>query len=759
MGRWLAGWFLYCCVLGNVAAGQLSAPPASQMNSEMLKQLNQAYIERYGKPVDGDKSRFINRLILQRAPYLQRHATNPINWQTWSDDAFKQAAQSNKLIFLSIGYSTCHWCHVMEQDSFVKTDIAELLNSDYISIKVDRETLPAVDEIYTAALNLVKGTSGWPITAILNAKGEPLFIESFLPHQKLKQLLLRMSGIWPAQAEFLNLQAQSLMTLVKQQQQLSHSQPWDGKALSDVQGKVLALLDKRHGGFTGAQKFPQEAALLLLLDNLAREDNRELSDLVTLQLEQMAGKGLFDHVHGGFHRYSTDSQWLVPHYEKMLYNQGQLLLVYSRAYGLQGKPGYKAVLEQTIGFLNTWMFDKRHGFYSAIDAVYQGEEGKYYHYTESRLKALGAKLSAEAGLQTYQYEQSGRFGVYFEKATSEAAAQIRRELSRVHGQTPYIDKKVITAWNALTIWGLTEANLATGNKQALWLAEQTAERLWQAHFDNDKQQLARASIDGHTHTEGTLEDYAYLTMAMLRLHQVSGEQSWHDRAARLAKIVLNRFVGENNVLLFQPRGMQQSPLSDFSKTVDGEMLSPSAVMLSAFELLYQSSGETLFKTAMKQTQQNLQLHFSAQPLNHLYTAKVLGDIELGSFHATQYFAFGKGIVTLATGAFDSACRSTLQVRLSDGWHINSDKPLQPHLRPTRVALTPELPQLHIQYPKDEKVALSFQREPLSIYHGDIDISLTGENHGAGRLTVDLQACSDKVCLLPQKRRFYLPQCR
>lgn len=760
--NWLVALLLWLLMPSVIA--QIVAPIGSGMSIRKLEQLTEVYQSKQEMFAGFAAPITINELILENSPYLVRHATNPVNWKAWSAAVFAQAKAQNKPIFLSIGYSTCHWCHEMEQDSFVKSDIAALINQHFIAVKVDRELHPAVDELYTSALELVTGSSGWPVTAVLNAKGEPLFINSFLSHAQLTVLLNRLAAMWQSNPAYLNQSAANIMALVKQQQQLGAVVKWEPSTLNTSTEKVRQQLDPQYGGYVGEPKFPAEAMLLFLLDQLTRQENKPLAGQVQLQLGQMIGKGLYDPVHGGFHRYSTDAQWLQPHFEKMLYNQGQLLLVYSRAANMFGKSSYKAVLKDIIGFLRLWLYQPSAGLYSAIDADYQGQEGKFYLWTAQELAQIPQAQSKAAGLTTYDF--TSRQGIYFSQPSTTAASQIRAQLRALRStqQKPLIDKKIITGWNALVIWGLIEAYEVLKDDSIKTLAVEIAQVLWSNHYSATSQQLYRASFNGLPTQSATLGDYSYLAKAMVRLFDITDNQEWLTRAQLLTRLTLAHFKGDDHGFFVAAIGDNNNLGLNLKQSKDGELLAAGAVMVEVLHDLWLRTGKVEFKKSLKGTGDYLKAKVQGNPLNHLYAASVINRLDNKVNNHSQYFAGGRGRISVVTPNTQAVCAGAKQlafkVQLKDGWHINSSAPLQSHLRPTKAVFESVEKTYQVNYPKAEITRLGFQKAPLSVYQGAFLLGLENHknNQQSTRISIHVQPCSDKVCLLPEELRFFLPSC-
>lgn len=691
-----------------------------------------------------DKKEFLNELVYSSSPYLKQHALNPVNWKPWSNRILEQAKRDNKLIFLSIGYSTCHWCHVMAKESFIDVNVAELINKNFIAVKVDREELPHIDEYYAAALEQVKGSAGWPITAIINSEGLPIFIESYLSKQKLQSLLQRMSVLWLKNSDFLISSAKQIDSLLKARFSFNTEHEIPPNYLASINSKLLGELDKVNGGFVGEVKFPSESMLLYMLDQLARQSNPAIEEQLKLSLDSMMSGGLWDHVGGGFHRYSTDSEWLVPHYEKMLYNQAQLAIVYSRAYKFFGDEKYKRVVQRIVNFTLKTMHQENLGFWSAIDADFNGDEGGYYLWSASELSDFNGEL-----LKTYSVRGTDKLGVLTSHSneTAEKQHQIFKTLSKIRKARgiPHIDKKILTSWNSLMILALVEAAQILGNEEYFSIAEKLAESIWTNRFSTQSGELARLAASQQN--EFFLEDYSFFARALIALYDYSGKSSWLDKSNRLVEHGLKLFVsvdGKLNSIYPNSAGF------GISKVQDNEVFNPIAMFVRVISLLDNRLGKKNLKSDYKSLLQLLKSKVTIEPLSHLLAARVLNNQINGEISDQRYFAESKGQLNIECKVLDKkqCLKMSLNIKLMPGWHINSNKPLQDYLIATKVEASSKV---LVNYPKEKVVKLGFQKEPLSVFEGRFSIEL--EKHADSEedeyIQIPLQACSDSICLLPE----------
>ena len=776
--------WLALCLCGPAAGVE----PGAERAMELQQRLNRAYLDKgigyrprteHFNP-DGTP-RYINRLILEDSPYLLQHAHNPVDWYPWSDEAFARAKTEGKPIFLSIGYSTCHWCHVMERESFENPAIAALINQHFIPIKVDRESHPDVDEVYMTAVMLITGHGGWPMSSFLTPDGRPFFGGTYYPPETFTGLLKQVARLWTEQRPQLEQQASRIAEAVAENNRLkAGSRDFDPDIARQALAALGELYDEIQGGFGQAPKFPQESWLFLLLDRSERHNDLEALAMLTTTLDHMSQGGIYDQVAGGFHRYSTDYEWLVPHFEKMLYNQAHLSRVYLGAWRLTGHERYRRVVTQTLDYVLREMTAPEGGFYSATDADSEGEEGLYFTWTPAELRESLSADDAALAKSVYSISRIGNFegrNILHLEQPLEAYAQqhdlvigeLRRRLDRINQQLlqvreqrvpPLRDDKIVTAWNGMMITAFAEAAARLDSDRYRQAAQSAAEFLWQ-HNRAGEGRLWRVHLDGRSSIAATQEDYAYLAEGLIALYDLTGEPRWLARARELADALLMRFRDAEGGGFYMNEAeagltLMGRPRDDGSDTA---IPSGSSVALQVLQKLWRRTGHLPYRQQAQELIARFTPSLEELPHNYAYMLTAILDQTSGELGPLGYAAQG-GVRLQATLTGNGGDTPTLSVdiKIPEGWHINSDQPGHADLIATRLWLEEQTGwQLsRIRYPEGQSTRLGFQAEPVSLYSGEvrIDASLAAGSETPAALTlpvkVRLQACNDQVCLPPEE---------
>lgn len=509
-----------------------------------------------------EKSLPLNDLSLQQSAYLRLHADNPIDWHIWDEKTLEKAKTEDKLLIISIGYISCHWCHIMEKEVFSDDEVAAIMNDEFLSVKVDREERPDVDKVYVNASYLFKGSAGWPLNVIALPDGSPLYVDSYLAKDEWKTLLSRMVKLKKEQPQLLNKQASQLKEglLSFEQAEAAPKSASTGLILSEAKKSLGPLLDRRFGGIKGDQKFPQPALHEYLLQ--AGTTDMALQGQVFFTLDQVLSSGVYDHLGNGFFRYATDSLWQVPHFEKMLYDNALLLSLYANAYKVRPAVSYKSAIEGTISFVTAALYSPLGLFYSSIDADSEGKEGLYYTWTEAELEAAGiADLAMvqdyfdikgtpeiDHGHALYRALSVDELAEKYNKSPEGvkktiALAKEKMLMQRQQRVPPFKDDKIITSWNAMMVIGLLDAYEALQAPDYLALALTCLEGLLSSSIRNDQLRHLPGGDEGY------LEDYAWLIAALIKAYENTFEINHLLQAKQLTEKALADFGEEENPFL------------------------------------------------------------------------------------------------------------------------------------------------------------------------------------------------------------------
>ncbi len=551
-----------------------------------------------------------NALIKETSPYLLQHAHNPVDWIAWSDDAFAKAKKEDKLVIISIGYSSCHWCHVMEHETFEDTTVARLMNQNFIPIKVDREERPDVDHVYMTAAQLMTGQGGWPLNIIALPNGKPIYAGTYHTKADWKKVLNRMIDIYKNDPKGAARFADQVATGVQQTNLVAN--PHAETDFTDVNIAAAVKKDAQHwdgewGGYTGTQKFPLPGNLDFLMDYALLHKDTLTKSFIKNTLDHIVQGGIYDHLGGGFFRYSTDARWQMPHFEKMLYDNAQLISTFSKAYQVFKEPAYKNVVYESIAFLGREMKNPEGGYYSAIDADSEGKEGKYYTWKKEELKELLGRnfelfarfydLESAPALEENSYVlRKTQSDSAFAKANKIGLTQLQEQKddwqqkllsARQKRVSPQIDDKIIISWNALLINGFIDAYEAFGEKDFLKFAVDDYDFL-QAHAVKGTQ-LNHSYKKGGKVIPGFLDDHAFMIAAALKLYGASTEQAYLDFAKRDTREVLTQFSDSVSALLRY--GKNDQLISKIVKTDDGVIPSGNAVMAQNLFKLWHILGD------------------------------------------------------------------------------------------------------------------------------------------------------------------------
>ena len=517
-----------------------------------------------------------NRLIIEKSPYLLQHAYNPVDWYPWGDEAFAKAKAEDKPIFVSIGYSSCHWCHVMEKECFDDEEVAKIMNKVFVSIKVDREERPDLDGAYMTVCQVMGRNCGWPLNVIMTHEKNPFFITSYIPKYTrngavgMIDLVPQVNKIWNQRRGELEEISEGIKRRLDAFKRRMPPMELNEEVLDSAYKSLSQEFDGEHGGFGSAPKFPTPHKLLFLLRYWRRTGNPEALVMVKKTLRCMRLGGIFDQLGFGFHRYSTDAEWLVPHFEKMLYDQALLTLAYLETYQASGEGKFKVTAKELMEFVIRDLESPEGGFYSAVDADSEGEEGKFYLWTEQEIRDILPLKDAELAVKLFEVKSQGNYNepgtghtarniLHFAKTLDDLASEFRltsdlliARLGKIQKKlfearekrvTPAKDDKILTDWNGLMIAALARASQVLGEKRYLQVATKAADFLLETMKDENGV-LYHRYVKGERAIEGFLDDFAFLAFGLTEIYEASFDESYLKAAFELIDLMVERFWDE-----------------------------------------------------------------------------------------------------------------------------------------------------------------------------------------------------------------------
>ena len=580
-----------------------------------------------------------NRLGKESSPYLRMHSKNPVHWFPWGPEALTKAKKENKVIFLSVGYSSCYWCHVMERESFEDEEIAEFLNENFVCVKVDREERPDLDAIYMLSVQLVTGRGGWPMSVFLTPDARPFFGGTYFPARDgdrpgatgFLTLARNIQQVWKTKEADLRKSADQLTEAVRQNIDLqpdpgqTNPAKLDPQIIAGVQAALEQEFDPRYGGFgfdpgqPARPKFPEPSNLLFLLHQ-ARGGDEKAREMVEVSLQKMHSGGIWDHIGGGFHRYSVDRFWYIPHFEKMLYDNGQLAVIYTQAFELTKKPEYQRVVERTLDWALREMRDRQGAFYSALDAESEKIEGKFYRWELPEAKAtLGDDYATYEKI--YGFDRDPNFEHEFfvpqlAKPLAEAGAAISlseaelwRSLEPLHAKMlsvrnqrprPLTDTKILTSWNGLFIRGLADAGRVF-NRPDYTTAAANAANFVLSQMRTPEGRLFRTHTNGESKLNAYLDDYAFLCDGLIALHRATGDAKWLQQATELTELQIKLYFDARQGGFYFTSNDHEALIARGKQPSDGAQPAGNSVAVQNLIYLAKNAGNQAFDKAAQAT--------------------------------------------------------------------------------------------------------------------------------------------------------------
>lgn len=568
-----------------------------------------------------------NRLARESSPYLLQHQNNPVDWYPWGPEALALAKQENKPIFLSIGYSACHWCHVMEHESFENQDIARALNENFVCIKVDREERPDVDQIYMNAVQMLTGRGGWPMSVFLTPELKPFYGGTYWPPESrhgmpgFNEIIAAVARAWNDNHEaVIETSNQLTEELARTADAAGASGELSAALLTNGAAYLVRTYDHAYGGFGGAPKFPAPMALRLLMRIHLRQQDRDALGMVTGTLDRMAAGGIYDHLGGGFARYSVDAHWLVPHFEKMLYDNAQMAVTYLEAFQITGDGEYARVVRETLDYVLRDMTDPAGGFYSTEDADSEGVEGKFYTWTLDQVTDVLGERAAATFATVYDVTDTGNFEgtniLNLRRSIAQHAKILKRDVTDLQAELaqsrqqlfaareqrihPHKDDKVITAWNGLMIEALALAGVVLDEPRYLEAARKAAQFI-DENVRRPDGRLLHTWRNGEAKIDAYLDDYSYLATASITLYEATGDARYIERARELVEVTQTHFADRERGGFYYTADDQQQLIVRNKEFADSALPSGNAMAALALTKLGKLTGESTLLTAAEET--------------------------------------------------------------------------------------------------------------------------------------------------------------
>lgn len=580
------------------------------------------------KSEDNTTHKFTNRLSKSQSPYLLQHQHNPVDWYPWGEEAFAKATKLDKPIFLSVGYSTCHWCHVMEHESFEDEEVGRLMNDAFVCIKVDREERPDIDNIYMSVTQAMTGRGGWPMTVIMTPERKPFFAGTYFPKKNMIQMIQSIKNAWQKERDKINQKGDQIELYLLKNANFAKGDALDISNLKKCYTQLSSRFDKTHGGFSSSPKFPIPHNILFLLRHYKRTGDKHALAMVEKTLVEMRKGGLFDHLGFGFHRYSTDKRWFLPHFEKMLYDQALLACAYSEAYQVTSKLAYADTAKEIFTYVLRDMTDTKGGFYSAEDADSEGVEGKFYLWTQAEMKKILTAEETEVVFSVLSCEEMGNYYeehsgeklntshlhmkndyAYYARALNISEEKLHTTLNKARTKLfnerekrihPYKDDKIMTDWNGLMIAALAKGARHLNAPQYLDAAKKCADFFLSTMVIENNVLLHRYR-QGQAGIAATVEDYAFFVWGLIELYQSTFDIKYLRHAINLNNTFIDKFWDSKNGAFFYTAVDGEKLLSRPKEVYDGAIPSGNSIAMYNLIQLARLTGDTSLEQKATET--------------------------------------------------------------------------------------------------------------------------------------------------------------
>ena len=701
------------------------------------------------------------RMTNSSSPYLRSHSNDLVRWYEWGDEAFKRARDNNLPLFVSFGYTACHWCHVMQEKHFNNEAIATVINDRFVPVLVDREQRTALDDTYMLVTELLTQRGGWPNNMFLTPDLKPFYGTGYIPPDDFSGLLGNVTQSWTQEKPAVLAEGDRLATLLdgylNRQQEAKNLSP---ELMADAAKTLAGQFDAFSGGLGQGPKFFRPTVLAFMLQQAERSGDELVLDAVERTLQSGLSGGIHDHIEGGFHRYAIDPGWRVPHFEKMLNDQALNTEVYLTAYRLTGKPEYAATARKTIEYVLADLTSPEGAFFTARDADSEGEEGTYYVWTPEQLEAVLGKQDAEFALDTFGLiadgDMAGKVILNLDGVQGQPVPQLDQIFAKLAEarkprQKPVRDQKILANWNGMMIASVAQAAILFDDARYRDVAVKAGNFIW-TRMRNKNGVLYRSHYEGINDVEGELDDYAQMVRAYLFVHDATGDKTWLQRSKVLMSQMRQNFQDTETGDFFGTR-----EAAGFARTKprsDVDQPSGNGVALDAMARLVQRAGTPELRRATEQAIAALSGIAADTPTSGASILSAADSFLHGQTGILQFA--GNGVVKARLTLGNDRKSLVVRLEVADGWHINSHAPLEDYLVATnlQIAGNEAAKSVAVSYPEPETKKLAFNQKPMALLENKVEITARFKEVVSGPVEAQLQVqtCSDEICLLPETLR-------
>lgn len=701
------------------------------------------------------------RMTTSSSPYLRSHSNDLVRWYGWGDEAFKRARDNNLPLFVSFGYTACHWCHVMQEKHFNNDTIAKTINQRFVPVLVDREQRTALDDTYMLVTELLTQRGGWPNNMFLTPDLKPFYGTGYIPPDDFSGLLGNVVQSWAHEKAAVMAEGDRLATLLdgylNRQQEAKILSP---ELMAEAAKALANQFDAFYGGLGQGPRFFRPTVLAFMLQQAERTGDTEVLDAVERTLQSGLSGGIHDHVEGGFHRYAVDPGWRVPHFEKMLNDQALNTEVYLTAYRLTGKPEYAATARKTIEYVLADLTSPEGAFFTARDADSEGEEGTYYVWTPEQLETILGQRDAAFALETFGLiadgDMAGKVILNMDGVRGQSVPRLDQVLAKLEEarkprQKPIRDQKILANWNGMMIASVAQAALLFDDARYRDVAVKAGDFIWTGMRDENGV-LHRSHYEGINDVEGQLDDYAQVARAFLFVHDATGDKTWLERSRILVNQMRKNFLDTETGDFFGTRDA-----AGFARTKprsDVDQPSGNGAALDAMVRLAQRAGTSQMRRATEQTIAALSGIAAGTPTSGASILSASDSFLHGQTGVMQFA--GNGVVKARLSLGDDRKSLIVRLEVADGWHVNSHAPLENYLVATKLEVdgSEATKSAAISYPEPETKKLAFNEKPMALLENQVEITARFKETISGPVEarLEVQTCSDEICLLPETLR-------